>query len=577
MRCNRCGVYQEEKQSICPYCGTELLNLEQVKDAQTDQSLDAQSPHEDHGFSKENSEYIGARLMNEEEKPNDPPVKRINKKPFIILIIAAGMLMSVILLFHDMDNRGEEIDPEILLEIYSDAYKEQTIIFNGKGDVLFQIDQFLFLAEYNMKGTGAILLTYKMGLPGTPNELYYVDSEKLLLINQFISKFRISAEGNQIIYSRVESLGYSLHLFDVETGEDTVISTGSQPYEAFCISPDGNTVVYGEPYINSTGVEGFVISDIKRSTTPVSIGRDRFPLAVSDGGQYIYFTYYFNASPKYLFVLNQGEAHKMAEELTPHWMIFNRSYTEVLYNDGLEYYLWRNGHDKRKIADTNMGTFDISQNKDFMPSYGMLAFALSIDQAALTEICFMGMDMNIYWINGDYQTELVGNASMSRSFQPTKDGSRVLYFDKDNQLIKAIRGKDGYEDEIIASSADAFIAIKEQSEIYYQENDKLYYIDEKKQSKLLLQGVQSVHVSRNDDEVLAFVAGAGEYYELKRCAEGEVTSVGNIEGFTELVPMKWGTLLVRREEKETFYYYITMEGDFKELVIGQESKLLQKK
>ena len=119
-----------------------------------------------------------------------------------------------------------------------------------------------------------------------PGTLLIYDGTKETVVAQDVLSFSLSADGQRVAYlsqNEAQKNGGSLFLYDVETGEATLLSDCAGPSYVFSIL--GRAIVYTE-YTDASSTESWRVILKSEGADNQELTQNLFPIAVSDDGLY---------------------------------------------------------------------------------------------------------------------------------------------------------------------------------------------------------------------------------------------------------------------------------------------------
>ena len=117
--------------------------------------------------------------------------------------------------------------------------------------------------------------------------------------------------------------------------------------DSVCISQDGKSVAYVGSYSSDYSFKGYKSIN---GDKPEEMGENIIPIAVSDGGKYLYY-YEYDGYTFDLYVKHKKSEVKLATNMNYGSTIFlNEEYTQLLYTDDGKTYLSNKGDVKEKLS-----------------------------------------------------------------------------------------------------------------------------------------------------------------------------------------------------------------------------------
>ena len=343
-------------------------------------------------------------------------------------------------------------------------YASEEKMINVKGTIV-EVDE--GIADWNYSADYTLTV-----VEDEDDTLWFIDGKKLKEIDEEVFGYRISMYGDAIAYMKdvKDEIG-DLYWFDVSKGKSVKVAGDVYCYN-YVISPDGNHVAYigecdietveddwgyeyeelelGELYVSKKGKEGKEIS------------KDAVPVAVSDGGKYVY---YIKDGEK--FYMNDEKIESGLDEDSR--IYFTENCKEVLYtNEDGDTMYYRAKKDPVKVKGDSCGGPLTPGNVVCQYSSGAYIYAMdSFNESVIN----MGGDYYYMYKKGEEVDKIVSSGGYA--VRMSEDGQSLVYIDdgdikyvkkiKKNAKVKEIGGDD--------PEATGLVASKDLKEIYFRNED----------------------------------------------------------------------------------------------------------
>ncbi len=227
------------------------------------------------------------------------------------------------------------------------------------------------LAEYNitsyniytsLDGETAAILGRGDG-PEAGGVLLLLRKTALAKIADGVTDCTVSDNGAFVAYTVSGGETASLYLYDAKKQSSDLVSVGipikntsvqtalNEGHGAFVLSPDGRSIAFTKQ-VNNGGKRLYV--SVKGSE-PVAVATDASPIALSNGGKYIYFLRQSISATEYnyKFSVSHGDDIRNLSLDAAHLgrdIIFNADRTEVMFYDNGSTYISRKAGERQKIT-----------------------------------------------------------------------------------------------------------------------------------------------------------------------------------------------------------------------------------
>jgi hypothetical protein len=457
------------------------------------------------------------KQMAEKLQSNEAVAKLTKKvKPLYLAIGAAAALLIVLFGAMLLFGGGSKFDMvKGGFAITTDG--EDIFIFDGKNNI--KLIGTLSSWQPSMDGRKMALLT-------GDNTLYHIANGKSTKISEEVHNFRLSDNGNAVAY--IKDFEYSpfaagtLMLWD--NGSQRTVTQNAAGGGSYVISPDGKTIAYSA--IPSSSDDGTYIGYISiKGGSAESLGRLVRPVAVADGGAYVYF---INVDRDGALFVKAGK--KDAERLTatPDYLIWNKDYSEILFNDDNGARISAKGRESSGNLTRNTTIYGVLAPEEAqmrsLPGagavYGIKTFRDTV----------VGGGSEIIYINSKTEGSRI-TAAASDAFI-SKDGNTVVILNERGNVIKYTNlKKDPPAEKEIASKVDDLIVSSDGKKIYYiDEEENLWFVSGNSSPKRIRQMVYGWLTLNKSGDTVFFLAewsnssGSGKLFSSKNGASAKAVS-----------------------------------------------------
>ena len=464
-----------------------------------------------------------------EAKKKLPLVKiAIFAAPAIVIIVAAVILIPMIF-SSSIDMRKDDIS------IFSVG---DQIYISGNNKSKFTIDGRLGHWDMSIDGSKAALMVYHDDVSDNRGysiyDLWFVTTTDAYLIAYDVEWFILADSGNGIVYFtdpvfdddyHSYILEMQLHLYDTSSKRETYSTylyeeQGENYYEildvddgfGFAISPDGKSVAFISG--NDTGDNGFscyVSIDGKSATKLEDMA---FPIAISNGGKYIYYVKEVDSYNWSLHVRSGGNDVRLESGASNLFgIMFSKDYSEMIYgsvwdSEGRSF-ISRNGNQRERIGGNLINDILVpngAQSKsayDVGTVYGVSSFS---DFVAYSD------EEGLAYYNDRLQPTKIPSSMIIRYFlgipsgyydaQVSNDGKTLYYLDDSNRLWKVDLTSPNAERTRIATNVENFYAANDGKSVYYiTERDELFFAGSSGDSVKVASDVYGATISYSDNSL----------------------------------------------------------------------------
>lgn len=515
-KCKNCGADIRPDMKFCGTCGTPLSERQEA----------------------ENGEPAAAG----QRKKTKLPVIVI-----VVLIAAAGIVLSFI-----KPSKYEQLS---LLYL---AQEEDRVLINpdknGKAKVSIEG---LYIYEYSFDSkTAAVVVNIGSSEEDEEYSLYYV-ADKATFISDEVGNVAIAGWGESIVFTGMKEDDSEItELYIWEGGKTVTITEDYVDRMGYSISPDGKTVAYT---VYDEAEDEYV--GCYYNGDEISLGKDVIPIAISDGAKYVY--YAKNGALYVQLGTDSGSRRKLGDDIDA--LNFNKSRTDVIFSNGTESYICRNGGEKELIS----GTFTdlLLPEGTVVRNEWCYAFLYQTHCIAdFAETFYKDDDDSIYYIDSKYKTnKVVSNIDKALLMQ---DGKTIIY-QKGDSIYKVNGMKENGEEKVLVeedvidylatSDGKAVYFYNMDNELMYQKgNDKPVLVGEDLEGDFD-KGFSYVDWAIFDGNKIYYVSDNELFWSTG--GKGTVTAVDGMEGDIISVRVQGGILYVGISDETNSYFYQSNDGE----------------
>lgn len=468
-RCPACDNVSEEAVEACPVCGAPV-NAEAVEVEE-----EANAVSFDFGkvvaFVKNVWVSIPAFL----EK------NQISKKTLSTAGIAVGavILALIVLAIVPKPQKYAYLETEQNVLFTYDAESEKTsITVNGKV-TKFSIDGQIF-------GRSASLCGETYAIRDSEGTLYAFTGKKLTKVAEDVDTFRVSADGTGIAFTTTEG---ELIVYDVKKNKQSEIDDeiGTDYYENYGISPDGNSVAYVKTSDDKSAA--YIWTNGKKE----KFGNDIVIFGLSEKAKLVYY-YDYDKQAAYVQKGSKDPVKLVSGDPSSlKFAAFNADGTEIFYATDNGWYISADGKEKVKVTSKdieyfgNYGTFATEIRNMFTDLSSLMPVETFAEQYILLENGDLG------YISKKF--EFVKVADDVDEYKATPSYSYVYYLDGDTLY----RGE-GYKEKFkeVADDVDSFVITNDGNGCYFVDtDDTLSFVKKTGKAKKISDDVEGVAMSHD--------------------------------------------------------------------------------
>lgn len=506
MVCLHCGKENEEGRKSCKHCGYPVHRVEDVI-----------------GFSRPDAEYIGPKVLAHPEDEEDTSqlinqrngnaVNRqqdsanrpgLDYKRLLITVVSFAIIILAASIFYwniQKDAAAFHYITEDALEVFVDESNDLTIIFNTRGERLFEIDEAMNVL-YTVDGTAVILYN------PSSSSMYYVNANEIKELPENISGLHYSEDGNFLIYSTnhaTNSDESKLYWYDVKNKEEVVLDQGKQ-FTGLRISPDGKSIAYLASkdltnYYRFGDMESYLIRD---GGEPEYFGESRIVYTLSNDAEFIYYVEITNDNHFSFYVKKEGQSTLLGDSVQ--FVLFNQDYSELLFLHDQSTYLWNADTGKIKIHDSVPRNIIVPKRCQFNL---VSNFSIGFDSFEKKAVIFQ--DDSVVWIGEGYEPMQVGEkADHYFAIHSTKEDT-LMFGTRDYKIQKVTVLSELYNTETYIDRAEKIVASNDLENIYFIDRGKLYFKDGQKEPNLLAYHISDIYLNAKGDTAFFLKTKSGNH------------------------------------------------------------------
>ena len=514
MNCPYCGELLDGSAKFCSKCGQRIPESapEEEKDSYVpdlnDMLPEEEIPTAEEIIEEEKNAETEQEPAERAETPVTPSAPAKDKKPFpvktvVIAAVCALVAAAFVLLFAlVLGGSGDYIAMDRRTGVISAKEGDTYIVYTDDGTVIdLKTEEFEY-ARYCLDGTIAAFLMDVDGDNG--GKLAVLRKGELATVSKDVCAFDISVDGGTVIYLRDKSDdGCKVCLYDVAKGESTELGKKATDMGGFTVSPDGRTAAWcTDLNYEKESFTGYISINGKAAE---ELGKNCYPIAISDGGKYIYYLKVdMEDGEMTAYVRHKGNDEKLCtlsynDELE---IWFNADFSEAMYlDDEYRTYLTVKGGEKLKISGHEL--YSVLLPRDAVTRYvGFNSVGKYVVPCATFAEKFITLDGDIYFLDKSFDTERV--FSDYDDYQVGGDCTSLLVA-QDGELLYIKNAVRSCEEEKVCEDLDIddLAASTDLSRIYVRsEDEELYSFRLGKEPERVADDVYSFVVTEKGDALI---------------------------------------------------------------------------
>ncbi len=419
--CPNCGTKYEDNVKFCATCGTQLPD-----------APEAILQVEDPAPASEKKAALPKTILG-------MPIAKLAALCAAVLAVIVLLIIFIPKLFG-----GGSVGVKDVVMAEGDG--EKWFGFSKSGKVVSQNNE-AKMRQQDLTGDGKLFVFIT-----SEKELWTFNGSSFKKIAEDVADFDLAPVGTGIAYTDLED---TLYLYNG--------SKSQKVYEEItsfcCISPDGKAVAFtvkGEENTKAYLYNGKV----------QELGKDILPVALSDGGKYVYLQR--NTSDNQAYYVQKGTDSDSRQKLGDNFRsaIFNTTGTQVLFFDGSKTYFCENGGERQSVSSNRLSALLPENTFIHGSSYA-----------------YSNLKNQFYTFSGDTGTnislltsklELESRMKNVSDYELQKDGKTLVYTKNDN-LYSANISKSSPEGTKLVDSVNDFVVSQDGKTVMYLDEDRVTY------------------------------------------------------------------------------------------------------
>lgn len=492
MYCLKCGQFNEDGVKFCQSCGTPLEQQPKAAEPETPSVTAAPGTCPECGYVNEpdvkfcqncGKSLTGAVTETEPEKKEKTRVKKPGKSfDLKKLLIAAGAVVAVVLVIVVLSSLFKTGNYIVCKNaIFTYGADEEYLIGLADGKLCsFETDSYSYSVTTSLDGTKAVLYSYGS------NELYYFDGSAVRSVAEDVESYEMSADGSAVIYNTEGDELYDLYIYS--GGKSSMIAsevTGS------CISPDGKIVGYIGDYNEETeSFKGYLWDGSEKE-----LGKNKVPLAASNGGKYIYYAKYSGDDEQATVYVQKGTnddtKQKLGDLFSTSEFYLNSDGDQAMLVEYDKTYVSVKGGERIKVSGSACNPI-LPQNTqscigEMVTTLGIKSFADMYYSTSSNS----GSGYKLLYVNKSFESSTAANNV--DSYYALADDGKTLYYLKGDSIRRINASKSGSEAETLVEDDVSRFCISDNGKTIFFVTDEgeLYSCRNGKKTKLLTDDLDS--------------------------------------------------------------------------------------
>jgi len=329
----------------------------------------------------------------------------------------------------------------------------------------------------SIDGSKTVMLVKDRG--ESEGTLWFLSASGSARIAEYVLAFRLSDSGNGVAYitdynSRKDVA--TLYLYDTSAKKGVKITEdaaypGYGDLSGVCISPNGKSLGYtGDFNVNSYKYSGYISIDGK---APEKLGEYMVALAISDGGRYLYYLKNNADGDDRSFHVRSGNSdNRLISGFDgSSGLLFNRDYSQVLFEHQGKSYLSRNGGEREKIGGSTITGFLTPRGtqRRYVPGEVYLS-VIGIDNL-INQVAYTSE--GLVYINGGLEANRISSSDDYKySAVISSNGKTLLYLNNSGHLSAIDPTDPNAERREVARNVERFVATSDAKTIYYVNDEQ---------------------------------------------------------------------------------------------------------
>ena len=425
---------------ICPNCGTQLADGTRFCSKCGSRLPEAAAPQ----MPAEPQVSAEPIIRKAAKEKNAAPKLKLNPKLIAIAAAAIALIVLLIIFIPKIFAGGGGSSGGVKDYVVARFDGEKYTGFSKSGKVVTQnIEDNIDDADISNDGKLFAFST-------TAGELWTFDGSSFKKIAEDVKEFEMAPFGGGIAYVDNDD---ALFLYN---GKAKKVQDEITDYS--CISPDGKAVAFTVEGDESTKA---YLYDGKVQ----ELGKDIYPVALSDGGKYVYLRRETSNGTGYYVQkgTNSDSRQKLGDSLKN--AVYNTSGTQIVYNDGNKTYFCENGGERQSISSNSL--------KLLLPGSAYMSNSYAVSNLKNQFYTFSGdSGTNVSFLTGKLELESRMKNVSRASLQ--SDGKTLIYSKNDNVYTANI-SKESPEGTKLIDSPKSYTVSYDGKTILYLDEDRVTY------------------------------------------------------------------------------------------------------
>lgn len=406
--------------------------------------------------------------------------------------VAAAVLLAIALLAGILST-GETDAPHAHNILVYDTAQNRIIRMDETAHTFALSDQYASSMQVSLDhSAAAILMEEDAWYAGT---LYYLTAKTNIRVDDNVYQFVLADSGKGIAYIRDidrEAGTGDLYLFDGNKRQHIAADVYRDSVQ---ISPDGKSVAYASGVTQDTlSFTGYKAINGKK---PVPIGPNRMPLALSNGGKYVYMLHMDpSAGGAADLYLARGRKQtllrpRIGENASDFHMILNRDYSQAIINDGGRSWLSIKGAEPEPVGRYPLRAIVTdSRIPGQTTNYGLVT-VYHLDD--LRQVAYFNASNDVVYLGRSGESTVIQRSSklaypvdvhlyfdgfgFNRTTFVDEAQTTLLYLDDRRRLFRQSLTDPKQSEQLLADNVHSFVASADIRHIYFlDDRETLYYL-----------------------------------------------------------------------------------------------------
>lgn len=571
MKCEFCGVENTSDSLFCIECGGKLPPVEPLSQAPSQapspqaptqaqastQSIPSQ-PASSQSVAPLSQTNLSASLNSELEKVKQVKSGKVTMhlKKNLKLIIPIVIVCLAVFIVSKWTSRSNDLYDHRILHIETNG---ETAICSFDGEAV-ELEEGFYTSAYSLDRS-VVAFTDSNGT------LYVFYDDEVIEVEDDVYSYKLSAKGNRIAYlTNYEDQVGDLMVYDMKS-DKTIEITDEAYMDAysevsngpFVLSPEGDRIGFVGDYDDEDGsFAGFTAVVGKE---PVKIGKNLYPLALSDDGKYVYHAKISNEDGSFdVTVMTKKEENKLLNDVYDFRLTFNLDLSQVVYSKEGSEYISIKGADEIKMNRSTLelvNTNGVAQSVNRLTSeIGSCLFTGFED---LTRQIYTDQEA-LYYLDDDKDAQKITD-DINQGYIVSKDNQSILCgHEGELYLIKNIQNPDKIV-EYDVDDMSSFDASSDLKQIYYINEDyEIMYFNGKKSTKV---GDDPTNWVVNNANGTLYYISDEELYFVEKTKHEKISTESDVVGLFEIYDIVFYS---ESDSDSEYTFYRMMKKDKFELI-----------